>query len=138
MTISRLLSAVAVAAVLAAGFALPALADDLVQPVQPDIVQPSLAAPVQPVQAGAAKPSAEPPALAKPVETAENKTRCPCGSGAAPVVGSTSSPSQPITGDLSNLPLSEQLKGREQALRAHFQQQMNMGTRPWLPVPSSD
>jgi hypothetical protein len=55
------------------------------------------------------------------------------GAGAAPVTDALPE-GTPITGDLSGLRPSEQLKGRQQALRAHVREQLETGERPWLPA----
>jgi hypothetical protein len=50
-----------------------------------------------------------------------------------PIVGLPEPDGLAITGRTSHLPPSEQLTGREAALRFRFQQQMHSGDRPWLP-----
>jgi hypothetical protein len=86
--------------------------------------------PATPGTAPAAPPATTPAAPVRDESGRGDATR----SGAAqPIVGFPEPDGLAITGRTGHLPPSEQLTGREAALRFRFQQQIHSGDRPWLP-----
>jgi hypothetical protein len=84
------------------------------------------------VQAASVAPSAPSAPATAPIVLVADERPHP-DAGRAPVNGAAPDGAA-ITGDLSRLRPSERLRGCQQALRAHFRQQMQTGERPWLPA----
>jgi hypothetical protein len=79
-----------------------------------------------------AQPAADAAPAERPVVSASKSA--PASSGRdTPIVGQPEPSGYAITGNTGWLAPSEQLAGRQTALRFRFQQQMQSGDRPWLP-----